>query len=105
HRVLRLSVLGAAEHLITQRYPRDALTGLVHHAGGVVSEVTRTGQGLATGHGPGQQLPVGRVNAGRPHSDPDLPQSRVRNRSVSPCEDLGTSVSRKLQRSHATVLP
>ena len=65
----------------------------------------RTGQGLASGHGTGQHLPVDRVHAGRPHGDPDLPRPRVRNRSVFPHEDLGTSVRRKLQRSHATVLP
>src|ERR1035437_8527223 len=45
HGVLGLSVLAAAEHVIINGDPRDPLTDLVHHAGGVVSEITRTGQG------------------------------------------------------------
>ena len=70
HGVLGLSALAAAEHVITHGDPRDPLADLVHHAGGIVAEIPRTGQGLATGHDPGQQFPVGRVHAGRPHRDP-----------------------------------
>jgi enamine deaminase RidA (YjgF/YER057c/UK114 family) len=100
----RLSVLAAAQHLITRGYTRDLLADLVHHAGGVVSQVTRTGHRLAAGQGPGERHPVDRVHAGRPHSDPDLPRARVRSRSICPLQDLGTPVSRELQRSHPPLL-
>src|SRR6516165_4258346 len=58
HGVLRLRVLAAAEHLITHGYARDSFADLVHHSGGVISDVARTAQGLAPGQGPGEDLPV-----------------------------------------------
>jgi len=104
-RVLRLSVPATAQHLITHGDTRDPLADLVHHPGGVVTEITRADHRLAAGQDPGEGLPVDRVHAGRTHSDPDVPRARVRIRSVCPLEDLGTPKNRELQRTHPTVLP
>src|SRR3954453_10731898 len=76
--------------------PPTPPAALVHHAAGVEAETTRPDQRRAAVHRPGHGLPVGRVHAGRAHSDPDLARARVRVGSIVPSQDLGAPVGREL---------
>src|SRR5947209_5793539 len=101
-----MGVLPAAEHVIPHEDVADPRADLVHHAGGVVAEVPRSGQRLAAGHGPAHQLPVDGVHAGRPHRDAHLTRARTGIGSVGPAQNLRAPVAGELEGVHpASVAP
>jgi hypothetical protein len=78
------AVVGEAEHPIAGGDVNDALTDLVDDARHLATRRLRelpAHQALA-------QLPVGRIDAGRVHRDPDLAGPRVRIRKIHDFEDL-----------------
>src|SRR6185436_5690797 len=111
---IRIAVRAASVNPIDWKILSGSMSGgqplagtgcLGFHPGGVEAQTARAGQRLAPGHGPGQDLPVDRVHAGRTHRDPNLPGARVRVRGLRPLEYFRTPVRRELQGSHPTVLP
>jgi hypothetical protein len=78
------AVVGEAEHSIADGDVRHALTDLVGDARHLATRRLRelpAHQALA-------QLPVGRIDAGRAYSDPDLARPHVRIRKIHDLEDL-----------------
>jgi hypothetical protein len=81
------AVVGEAEHPVTDGGVRDTRTDLVDDARHLAARRLRelpAHQALA-------QLPVGRVDAGGVHRDPDLPGPRVWVGKVHDLEDLRAS--------------
>jgi len=103
-RVLRRRGLAEAEDLVADRHSLDVRPDLVDDPRTVNARDGGRLERSATGHEPGPDLPVDRVDARRPYGDADLARTGVRLRRLADDEDLRTAVLLELQGEHGVPL-